>query len=449
MEKSALSVKQLDNILFEECGLTPAQHFYIGFSGGQDSTVLLYLMHALCEHYQSLGQNIQLTVLHVDHGLHEDSANWAVHCQSVCDVLELDFLQTELRLKDQGRISEQAARQGRYDWFAQQMVSNSVLVTAHHLQDRAETVLFNLMRGAGVRGLSSMRAMRTLQKENNTVLVRPLLSVDKSEIKHYAKSQRLSWIDDPSNEQIDYSRNYIRQKILPELTEFREDSLHNIVRAANLLQNASHTLNEVAEEDLQTIEQKAYHPVDNSCALKLDDINQYSMQRRQNVFRYWLSTINAPLPDQKKMQELEHAFDHPPEPTAIYQYAGWQTRFYQGYCYVMPSLPDADKRTTNWSDLSQTVAVPVINQQINASEKLISLQKHFDDAVVVIGFRKEGDSFVDVRGKTLNLKKWLQENAIPTWRRFSIPLLFIRRQSDVCFVDVIDPQKISDWYVIE
>lgn len=446
MEKSALNIELLDDILFKECALQPALHFYVGFSGGQDSTVLLYLMHELRSHYQSLGQAMQLTILHVDHGLHQDSPRWGQHCQSICEVLELDFRQTQLMLKQQQKTSEQAARQGRYDWFTEQMVPDSVLVTAHHLQDRAETLLFNLMRGAGVSGLSSMRAMRTLNIQRNTVLVRPLLNVDKADIEHYAKSQRLSWIDDPSNEQIDYSRNYIRQKILPELTAFREDSLRNIVRAANLIQNASYTLDEVAELDLQTVTQKKYHPLDHSHALQLADINQFSSQRRQNLFRYWLTEIDAPLPDLKHMQQLENAFDNPPEPTAIYQYAGWQTRFFQGYCYVMPSLPTIESKALHWHDLSQAITVPVLNDTITATNKLVELQQQFDDAYIVIDFRHKGDSFTSVRGKTLSLKKWLQENAVPTWQRFSVPLLLIKHATGVCFVDVIDPQKQSEWY---
>jgi len=152
--------------LFEDLALSKKGQYYVAYSGGIDSTVLLHLLQQVRQHPDT---DMSVTALHVDHGLHSDSAAWAEHCQRVCDGLDIPLIKTRL---ERSLGSEAEAREVRYQWFSEQIESNSTVMTAHHQQDRAETFLFNLMRGTGSAGLSSLRASRPFY---GSCLVRPLL----------------------------------------------------------------------------------------------------------------------------------------------------------------------------------------------------------------------------------------------------------------------------------
>ena len=157
--------------LFEDFKLDSSAQYYLAYSGGVDSTVLLHCMNRLRKHF-----GFELTALHVSHNLQASSADWAEHCAKVCESLNVPFRQTSLNL-DSG--SEACARTARYQWFSEQVQPGSILMTAHHQQDRAETFLFNLMRGAGSTGLSSLRAKRPF---HGATIVRPMLKQTLSDI---------------------------------------------------------------------------------------------------------------------------------------------------------------------------------------------------------------------------------------------------------------------------
>jgi len=268
-------------------------HYYVAFSGGVDSTVLLYLMVELRSKY-----GFQLTALHANHNINSRADEWQEHCQRVCDRFDVPFITTTLRLSSD---SEEAARDGRYNWFKNIIEPNSVILTGHHRQDRVETLLFNLMRGAGSTGLSSMRSVRPF---HGSKLHRPLVHVSREELVEYANQRSLSWVEDPSNQDIEYSRNYIRNIIIPSLTEFRPDAVKNIARAAWNLEQENTLMREVAIGDLVEVREHPKHPLDNSYAICYEDFQHLSLNRQSNLLRFWLRSLELHVPSQRLMVEL-------------------------------------------------------------------------------------------------------------------------------------------------
>jgi tRNA(Ile)-lysidine synthase len=202
----------------------------VGFSGGLDSTVLAHALKHLAA-LTGLADQSRLHLLHVDHQLHEHSAAWACHCEQFANELGLPFSLLRVQVERAGRGLEDAARRARYQAIAAAMPDNGVLVTAHHQQDQAETVLLRILSGAGPRGASGMRQQTTLFGIN---LLRPLLSVPKADLMRYAKAHQLHWVEDPSNQDRTFARNRVRQLMVQIQAEFPNASM----TLANFAQHA-------------------------------------------------------------------------------------------------------------------------------------------------------------------------------------------------------------------
>ena len=208
--------------------------YLCAYSGGLDSSVLLHAVAKL--------PAITLRALHINHGLHTDADAWAEHCAAFCRALdiELEVVKVDVE-KNAGKGIEAAARSARYKAIASHIQDDEVLLTAHHLQDQAETVLQRLLRGSGSQGLAAMRASSSAHGFKHT---RPLLSVSKAELKAYADSEQLGWIEDPSNNKTDFDRNYLRHEIMPLLEQRWPQAIAALAHSAELLAEEHQCLRE-------------------------------------------------------------------------------------------------------------------------------------------------------------------------------------------------------------
>lgn len=188
-----------------------ASAWHIAFSGGLDSTVLLHLLANLAktEKLPTLG------AVHVHHGLQAAADAWPAHCQSVCDALGVPLRVMRVQVRA-GASLERAARDARYQAFSEVVGVGEVLLIGQHRDDQAETLLFRLLRGAGVQGLATMPMQRALAGGH---LLRPLLRSSRAQLQAYAEEHQLTWIEDPSNADPRFSRNYLRHRVFPRLTE--------------------------------------------------------------------------------------------------------------------------------------------------------------------------------------------------------------------------------------
>ena len=433
------TLDQFNEHLFEDLSLQTDGRYYIAYSGGIDSTVLLHLMANMQRRY-----GFQLRALHVNHNIHADSVDWSKHCELVCEKLGVQFKAVSLTLENG---SEVTARTARYEWLRSQIPSDTYLMTAHHSQDRAETLLFNLMRGAGSRGLSSLRPIRTF---HGASLVRPLLGLTKIQIENYAKEYNLSWIDDPSNQQALYSRNKIRHQILPVLNEFRSDAVSNIVRAADNLEQENNLLREIAICDLVEVREHPKHPLDHSYAICYEDFVHLSKGRQSNLLRFWLRSLDLHTPSKRLLGDLLEAFVSSPGSTMLLQEDGNQFRFYRGYMYVMPVLEEElTMHTIDWSNINQPIDIYQNRVRVDATNKLKDLLEVRQSANVRLSTRPDVNNPKALQGHSLNLKKWLQDAGIPPWRRQAVPLLTICQPKSDLVLSPVDQQLHNDWVTLE
>ena len=194
-----------DSIIKEIINLNPS-HIIIGYSGGIDSSVILNVLSQI--------QSIPITAIHINHNINIDSNNWQIHCNEVCESLNINFISHKLGTCPKGESFEAWASNQRMNYFIDftSEMDNPILILGHHQDDQAETFLIQAIRGSGLAGLS---AMPRLKKLNNLTIFRTMLDISRENIEKYANSNSLQYIHDDSNDDIVYKRNYIRHKIIP------------------------------------------------------------------------------------------------------------------------------------------------------------------------------------------------------------------------------------------
>ena len=389
--------------------------FWVAYSGGCDSHALL---HALGSIRTKIANEIK--AVHINHGLSPFANEWERHCQDICEHLSVPYHAISVNVRADKTSPEEAARDARYAALAKLIKQDDVLLLAHHQDDQAETVLLQLLRGSGVKGLAAMPEQQTFHLGK---LCRPLLDFTREELLSYALEAGLNWIDDPSNFDTDFDRNFLRHEVIP-LLQTRWPALKKTLsRTAVHQAEADKLLTGLAQQDWLQIRNKEQLSV--SALLELDD------KRQRNVLRYWLASVcQLTLPDtvhlQRIMEEvLTAAEDALPE--VIWK--GGEVRRYQGQLYAQKSLVTVDKNLElEWPDLSQ--ALPLGNTGLCLTAKAIEgkglSQTKLGNRKVTVQYRQGGESCRPFgRGHTHPLKKLFQEWQIPPWLRNTVPLVFV------------------------
>ena len=260
----------------------------LAYSGGLDSSVLLHLAAAACRQ-----RGIQLFAFHVHHGLSTNADRWLVHCESQAHQAGVSFASSKVHIEPNNKLgTEQAARLARYDALADLCNEHevSLLLTAHHQDDQTETVLLQLLRGAGLPGLSAMALLQTEHAllGEGIALGRPLLEVTRADIEAFAKLNAISHIVDESNEDLRFRRNAIRHQLMPLLEQAQPGVQQSIARSTRHLQTAQKLLDELAMSDLQSSSQAGLPH-----ALVIDILQRLSRERLDNLLRYWLVQCGA------------------------------------------------------------------------------------------------------------------------------------------------------------
>jgi tRNA(Ile)-lysidine synthase len=216
---------------------------YLGLSGGVDSVVLLHLCQQLLQHHPDY-QKHQLIAVHFNHGLQPEADSWAEFCQRLCQSYKVPYLSYNLDLtnKIQQQLLtadaslENLARNERYKIWRQLLNADNCLLLAHHANDQAETILYRLLRGTGLTGLAGMQPVTAYY---GSQIMRPLLNIPKAEIVSYAAAHSLEYVADPSNYDNKFSRNFLRNQVIPLLETRWPAVLANINRAGALAHAAN------------------------------------------------------------------------------------------------------------------------------------------------------------------------------------------------------------------
>lgn len=381
----------------------------IAFSGGLDSTVLLHLLADLARREKLP----PLSAIHVHHGLQSAADTWPEHCAQVCARLgiALDIVRVQVA---PGASLEQAARNARYQAFTARLGPGEVLLSAQHRDDQAETLLFRLLRGAGVRGLAAMPASRALGQGH---LIRPLFDCSRAELQAYAQSHGIAWIEDPSNADERFSRNFLRRQLMPLLAERWPQASSSLVRSAGHLAEAQQLLEELAEMDLLAARGVSVLPWLPLPSLDLAAVAALSDARQRNLLRHWLGPLSR-MPDSDHWAGWLDLRDAKSDAVPVWKLADGELHRADGRLWWLSGawLGPLETLDLPCDSSAESVDLPG-NGRVQLSGELAPGRWH-------LRYRQGGESLqVPGRGRR-DLKRLLSELRVPAFVRPRLPLLF-------------------------
>ena len=392
-----------------------ANQVFIAFSGGLDSHVLLHLCAAsrIIKH--------KITTIYINHGLQKESDSWALHCEEIAKNLSVAYqsISVDARPKT-GESPEAAARQVRYEALGKLLEKDDVLLLGQHREDQLETFLLQLFRGAGLTGLAAMPEKAAIGKGQ---LFRPLLDVSQQEIKAYALEQHLNWIEDPSNLENDFDRNFLRNEIVP-LLKTRWSSLDKtIFRSARHCAQAQQFINKQSKNLLL----EAYS--DQDLTLSITAIKKLDDYELMLVIRQWLQKLGQIMPSEQRLRQIvEEVIFVRQDSNPELKIGIYTIRKFNDKLVCLPKLPEIDTRESYVWQPGQS-ALDLKNNgnlRIIKAPSGISAEQWQNTAQIEIKYRQGGESiYLQGREGQHKLKKLFQEALIPPWEREKIPLLFL------------------------
>lgn len=302
--------------------LTQAQTLWVGFSGGLDSTVLLHALAQMPE------LKSKLKAIHVHHGLSANADAWLEHCQQFCQQLDIPFVAEKVQLVGNKDGIEQAARDARYQAYKKHAREGDYLLQAHHGDDQIETFLMRVTRGAGLQGLASIPKQRELSSQ--VTILRPLLSIPRAVLEEYAFKQQLSWVEDESNQDSSYERNWWRNELLPQIKQQFPQRQTSFLRSVEQLQQDAQLLNDLLAPSVEQVLRLCSWP---NCADRAIDIVALKSLPElywPYIVRIWLKRYNILLPSQAWLRELLRVLDQSAEESQPkLQLAGYEVFIYR------------------------------------------------------------------------------------------------------------------------
>jgi tRNA(Ile)-lysidine synthase len=391
--------------------------YCVAFSGGLDSTALLVAMARLAPRLASGG----LRAVHVDHGLHPESVRWAALCAARCAGLGVPYEAVRVDASAaRGESPEASAREARYAALRRRIGPGEALLTAHHADDQVETVLLQLLRGAGVAGLAAMPAAASF---GAGLHLRPLLDVPRAALAEWARAQALSgWIEDPANQDTRLARNHLRREVLPAMRIHWPAAARAVARSARHCAEAAALLDELARIDAAACAE--------GVALRLSGLLELAPARRRNLVRWQLRRLGLPVPDERRLGTLlaqlaEAEAGARPEvrwPGVV------ATRFAARLWLINESLLGEPGGPRDWPDPREPLALGAgLGMLALAPTTSGGLRADAPEAGPWrVRFRHGGER-IRLPGRTGSraLKKLLQAATAPPWLRARMPLLEI------------------------
>jgi len=441
--RSGFSYETLQAVLFDELKLATDTRFAVAYSGGLDSQALLHGMSRLAEMH-----DIKLLALHYDHGIHSESALWCQHCREWSRRLGVAFLSHRGKVECQtGESLEARARFARYRWFERVLAPGQVLLTAHHADDQAETILMNLLKGKGVERLQGMARSRPLTYRSSVHLVRPLLEITKSALEEYAKRYQLSWIEDPSNQQIRFDRNYLRHHVLPEMRARWPGAAANIAATGKKLG----ALMSVHHRELETQYQKSLYPEKRGVfcladPLGVDRLTDKGRDAFADLVRLWIHRAGFSSPSDRQLEALFSRLTEKALTAGEFTGGRYAIRVFN-HCLYLTDHPIAPERHRVHYDFRR-YALKGINVELTVQEKPGKgfSQKVKNEMALELVWRSGGEK-VHLAGRRHrhSLKKVYQSMGVPPWERKYLPYLVHGDEiAWVCAIGVMEGYRCAD-----
>ncbi len=404
--------------------------FAVAYSGGLDSSVLL---HLACRYAHS--HSMKVYAFHVHHGLSPNADDWLQHCRIEAEKLGAQFDAAKLHISAESvsaHGTEQAARIGRYKALGEMCGKSGLrlLLAAHHQDDQAETLMLQLLRGAGLPGLSGMAAMQEDHAllNGDIVLGRPLLEVSRAALEEYASRHRLPYVVDESNQDASYRRNALRQCVFPVLREHFAGFSACIARSASHIRTAQTLLQELAALDLEKCRSEF-----DEMALNLDALNSLSSQRLNNVLRHWLDALGLQMPSTARLEELRLQLlkaQHDKQPRI--EFGEFALSRVGRYLVLHPNLGSApaEEMSLQWQGEAE-IPIPrwhgtLVFERVEANgiaeRELLALP------LAIRARRGQEKLKIAANRPSKTLKNLFQEALIPVWQREWLPLVYLNQK---------------------
>ena len=404
----------------------------VGYSGGLDSTVLL---HRLAAEPAVRGRGLR--AIHVHHGLHPAAADWAAHCMRQAQSLDVPLQVLDVQVhRDTGSGLEAAARDARYAAFSAALEPGDLLLTAHHLDDQAETFLLRALRASGPDGLGAMRALRPL---GDAWQWRPLLDLPRGTLLAYAQTHGLEWIEDPSNALPDPDRNFLRLQVLPLLRQRWPHAAASLARSAALCAQTDAML---AEEDAALLR---LHAGDDHRTLRVPALLVLPAARRARVLRHWIRALGLPPLPALGVEQIERdLLGARADAEARFAWSGARVLRWRDFLHADHLR---DPLPAEWSvewDGCIPLALPDGGTLSLRGETGIASVGF--DAPVRVHARRGGERItLPGRSHSHPLKHVLQDRNVPPWRRAQLPLLSAADGQLLAAADVAWSQDLARW----
>lgn len=386
---------------------------WLAYSGGLDSHVLLHLYANM-----RTTRSMQLKAIHINHNLSPFAAKWADHCAKVCAELNVPLLVQNIEVKaSSGESLENEARQCRYHIFSQTLAPGDQLLTAHQQDDQAETLLLQMLRGAGPKGLASMPRIKPFAQGFH---VRPLLEFSRAELKRYAEHHQLQWIEDESNHNVDFTRNFLRHDVLPILMQRWPTVKKTLARVAENCAEAQEIVAALAASD----KKKVKGPLGFN-TLSISKLHRLDPARQRQVVRLWLEESHFSLPSLKQMQHIQQdLFAARSDKVPQVSFGNVILRRYRDELYASASSKKMDKNAVYDWNFQQ----PLVITHLGVLHATLSEEQGLrpDLFPITVRFRKGGETCqLPQRACHHELKKLFQQWGVPPWERDRVPLLYL------------------------
>jgi tRNA(Ile)-lysidine synthase len=383
----------------------PSGPLCVAFSGGPDSTALL---HALARLTQARARGLR--ALHVDHGLHADSADWAEHCLRFCTMLELPCEVVRVQVeRGSGDGVEAAARHARHAAMAARLQEGEYLLLGHHRDDQAETVLLKLLRGAGPEGLGGMRALRPFGRGQ---LWRPLLALSRQQLRDYVEARQLVCIDDPSNTDIRLSRNRLRREILPQLAQHWPQAVDSILHSAEL--------SRAAADALRTQWLIAFGGLHDPVSGSLDAAGWLALAPalREPLLDHWLHARGLSAPTTAQRRQIERQCGARAGQLPCIRWTGTELHIWKDRLWALPPARVIDPEWASpWQ--GEPLMLPD-GGKLSLTDGDARL-----DQLLTVRLRRGGERIRPAGdAHTRELRDLFQHDRMPPWRRAACPLLY-------------------------
>ncbi len=416
--------------------------FLIGFSGGIDSTVLLYELYK-----QSLKKKIHIRAIYINHNINTLSTIWSKHCKKICKKLNIKLIIKKINKKFKKNILS-SLRKERYKIYKKCLLKKEIILTAHHKNDQCETFFLSLKRGSGPKGLSGIK--KKIKLNNKIIIYRPLLKISKKKIKKYALENKLSWIEDDNNKNINLDRNFLRLIIIKKLIKRWPYFLSSVYRSSKICFKQEELLYKFLKKKIKkNITSKNY--------LNIKNLLKYKKIEKFLITRKWIELNKKQMISYHLINEMWKKIDILKKKTYFTLYfKKFLIHKYKNFLYLTKKYKNKITKLLIWKNTDKNFYLPNKNgylyikkNKFHKNNKNLVRKNNINESIYIkFGIKNK----IKIKGKKKQkIKKIWQKNKIFPWKRNIMPIIFYNENPILCpnifKTENGEPQEKKSWII--